>query len=379
MLDEQEYQEFVNYLKAELATSDHQELNDFELLIDFYRDYPPDGFDDPDSEFFKEEIERRARKELEDLKERLKKNEGAWLIVDNGKFKAGKSEERLDNKSELERKLSQDEANLLNKPFDELENGEREALLTLFDQKVSRLGTNDEKYRVIKTLCDSYKYSKEEGGVYLKALKNAGNIADDLALGEGFKYYETSAKIYRENYDHDASAEQFKLAIKSAKKTQKSSTVLLTLTRSMRIQYELAGDEDNASIAFLSEKKLERKVNGKKQRGLLHCLSDYGQNPGKVVLWAMGLIVICTLLYALLGIVPSGSNAETQSLFEGCLPWYVILWDSLYFSIVTFTTLGYGDFSPGTGVSRLVANLESLLGLFLTSLFLVALVRKYGR
>jgi hypothetical protein len=39
------------------------------------------------------------------------------------------------------------------------------------------------------------------------------------------------------------------------------------------------------------------------------------------------------------------------------------LWDSFYLSGTTFTTLGYGDVTPGTGPGRAFAVVESLLGL----------------
>ncbi|HHX8564391.1 TPA: ion channel [Vibrio diabolicus] len=51
---------------------------------------------------------------------------------------------------------------------------------------------------------------------------------------------------------------------------------------------------------------------------------------------------------------------------------------SVYFALVTFTTLGYGDFSP-VGAVRFVATAQALLGLLLTSLFMVTLVRKFSR
>ncbi|MDD1004968.1 potassium channel family protein [Pseudomonas sp. TNT2022 ID642] len=38
------------------------------------------------------------------------------------------------------------------------------------------------------------------------------------------------------------------------------------------------------------------------------------------------------------------------------------VWDCIYFSVVTITTLGYGDLAP-TGVTRLLAALEALFGL----------------
>jgi voltage-gated potassium channel Kch len=37
------------------------------------------------------------------------------------------------------------------------------------------------------------------------------------------------------------------------------------------------------------------------------------------------------------------------------------IWDSVYYSTVTFTTLGYGDFVP-IGQLRLVAAIEAVLG-----------------
>jgi voltage-gated potassium channel Kch len=39
------------------------------------------------------------------------------------------------------------------------------------------------------------------------------------------------------------------------------------------------------------------------------------------------------------------------------------LLDALYFSLVTLSTLGYGDVSPSHGLLRVAAPLEALLGL----------------
>ena len=50
----------------------------------------------------------------------------------------------------------------------------------------------------------------------------------------------------------------------------------------------------------------------------------------------------------------------------------------LYFSIVTFTTLGYGDMAPKPDFS-LLASVEAVLGASLMAVFIVALTRKYMR
>ena len=49
-------------------------------------------------------------------------------------------------------------------------------------------------------------------------------------------------------------------------------------------------------------------------------------------------------------------------------------WESVYFSVVTFTTLGYGDIQP-LGVTRLFAALEALIGYFIFGLFVAVCYR----
>ena len=51
---------------------------------------------------------------------------------------------------------------------------------------------------------------------------------------------------------------------------------------------------------------------------------------------------------------------------------------SLYFSIITFTTVGFGDITP-IGASKLVVMFESICGLFVIPLFIIGFARKYLR
>ena len=52
--------------------------------------------------------------------------------------------------------------------------------------------------------------------------------------------------------------------------------------------------------------------------------------------------------------------------------------DCLYFSVVTFTTLGYGDFQPAVGFSRIFVSLESIIGAFTIALFVYTFARRTG-
>ena len=53
--------------------------------------------------------------------------------------------------------------------------------------------------------------------------------------------------------------------------------------------------------------------------------------------------------------------------------------ESIYFSVVTITTLGYGEITPATDVARLLTALESLSGIFLIGLFLNSLAHQYSK
>jgi len=76
---------------------------------------------------------------------------------------------------------------------------------------------------------------------------------------------------------------------------------------------------------------------------------------GKLVAGSALLLLNFSLAYFLAtmcgqGILGTYPNAQTAS-----------IWDCLYFSVITFSSLGYGDFRP-VGFSRLLASLEVFLG-----------------
>ena len=55
----------------------------------------------------------------------------------------------------------------------------------------------------------------------------------------------------------------------------------------------------------------------------------------------------------------------------------VLLSDFIYFSIVTFTTLGYGDFLPFTSLTRILAALEAVSGQLYVAIVLARLMGIY--
>lgn len=96
----------------------------------------------------------------------------------------------------------------------------------------------------------------------------------------------------------------------------------------------------------------------------------YGEKPERSLLAAVCLILICACLFHHYGAIKLGST-DTET--------YSPNWsECMHFSVVTFTTLGYGDIIPKARF-RVVADIEALSGAALMALFVVCLARKYTR
>lgn len=103
--------------------------------------------------------------------------------------------------------------------------------------------------------------------------------------------------------------------------------------------------------------------------------SQYGENSARVMGISLVTIIFCAILYPLTGGIkrPTGTIRFGPNM-SGLEVWNAFL-DSLYFSIVTFTTLGYGDIQPASPVSALIASIESLFGAILIALLIFVMGR----
>ena len=132
---------------------------------------------------------------------------------------------------------------------------------------------------------------------------------------------------------------------------------------------------NDASWASFKEKTMERLIL-KKNRSLhyfpslvMGALCGYGEKPSRIVLSALSTIALFAAAYFFLGSVHSSASPD-----------YPMKWsDYLYYSAITFTTVGYGDFVPKPfGLFRLLAAAEAFSGVFLSGLFVFTLARKYS-
>jgi hypothetical protein len=134
------------------------------------------------------------------------------------------------------------------------------------------------------------------------------------------------------------------------------------------------GMYNDASWASYKEKTMERLI--LKKNGNWHYLPSlfmglvcgYGEKPYRIVLAAISTILSFAFMFCIFNGIHDISD-----------PSYIMKWsDYVYYSTVTFTTVGYGDFIPKPyPFFRLSAALEAFLGVFLTGLFIFTLARKY--
>jgi hypothetical protein len=152
--------------------------------------------------------------------------------------------------------------------------------------------------------------------------------------------------------------------------------------RNLRLHLERAGLFEQAGQFFHREMVMRRlqmpRYSGTRLLSwVVDLFSGYGEKPLNVVLFSLGLIGFCGLLYFLVGVRQGDLNL---GLDLGLDLWANLadLLDCLYFSVVTFTTLGYGDISPH-GLARPIAAFEAFVGSFTMALFVVVFVKKMTR
>jgi hypothetical protein len=98
--------------------------------------------------------------------------------------------------------------------------------------------------------------------------------------------------------------------------------------------------------------------------GLYWATAGFGLRPLRVIGTAMVLVLLYGLVYwAIEGVVPTAA------------PEPLTLWHTVYFSGITFATVGYGDFLPAPH-ARLLALTEGALGAFTMGFFVVVLANR---
>jgi len=101
----------------------------------------------------------------------------------------------------------------------------------------------------------------------------------------------------------------------------------------------------------------------------------YGERPSNSLITAIILVLFFGTMYLLFGV---GTSDGDVSIFTMHLTLqHFILW--YHFSLVTFTTTGYGNVVPSNGLSVIFSGLEMVSGVVMVGLWVSTLARKMTR
>lgn len=127
--------------------------------------------------------------------------------------------------------------------------------------------------------------------------------------------------------------------------------------RLLKKTYESQGDDDISKTYYILENEAKREsIKGWNWSFITKSISyyywQYGNKPHRIIYLSLAII----MLFALAFFLNPTMIALNSSAIKG-----FDFWDSLYFSTVTFTTLGYGDYSPN-GWLKILCSIEAFSG-----------------
>lgn len=153
--------------------------------------------------------------------------------------------------------------------------------------------------------------------------------------------------------------------------------------RTLRRSYDAAGRFEQAGAFFRREMTMRRKLMPKWSGGrawskLVDLLCAYGESPPRVIVSAVVLNLLAAFAFFALGIrSPDGPCGFDASL--GLWANVEVYLNCLYFSLITFLTVGYGDFLPLDLLTRHLASTHAFIGSFMMALFVAVFGKKMTR
>jgi len=238
-----------------------------------------------------------------------------------------------------------------------------------------------EECQIGRTLVQSCCFLEEvtyRGSCHMDLVQDVGNYylrPVDLAFAEYKAGAYFASTRFEDNISLVGTAFRGPLQIEDVQFTVPSDAAHMSLLASRT--WMQAGDPEESAEYYYRHKVLARRSLCLPKR-ILQCVfldltCGYGTKWKRVLYTWLVIIVSCGLIYWVLRGVSrnDGKHDEPRSKRD----WRSLM-TCLYFSVVTFTTLGYGDYRA-RGFSRALASVEALLGITMLSLFVFVLARVY--
>ena len=109
---------------------------------------------------------------------------------------------------------------------------------------------------------------------------------------------------------------------------------------------------------------------------LLDISSGYGEKPFKIIGFSAIIVIGFMFIFSVTGLNDSAGNISLLSANQTSQEVLQIFFNSLYYSMATFTTLGISEFMP-FGIGKFFAVVEAYTGFFLIVLFVITIYKRY--
>lgn len=172
--------------------------------------------------------------------------------------------------------------------------------------------------------------------------------------------------------------------IKVNKNYKKTYETAFKVYREFATKFEANRLIDNSDEYYYRSKVMENKylTGNKKMKSYIYwLLCGYGERPTYALITSIEIVLVFAIIYMITGLNMGGYVIDYTMMLEFGIAMPNLIPDfmkSLYFSIVTFTTVGYGDITP-VGMSVFLSGLEMLLGVTMVGVWTATLARKITR
>lgn len=151
--------------------------------------------------------------------------------------------------------------------------------------------------------------------------------------------------------------------------------------RAMKLNLKKRGLSFEAGEYFFKEMVMTRKQTplysfNRFWSKMMSISTGYGEKPHRIIGFSITFMALWALFFGYIGLRHTSGHFLQYSADAGLGENLNVLYNALYFSVVTFTTLGYGDFTP-VGIGKMAAIFESFSGAFCISLFSVSTYKRY--
>jgi hypothetical protein len=104
--------------------------------------------------------------------------------------------------------------------------------------------------------------------------------------------------------------------------------------------------------------------------------TGYGERPYRIISFLLIFVLSFSVIFSFIGIHHSSGGYYRLSAAKSLSENLSILYNSFYYSMVNFVTLGYGDYTP-VGIGKMFAVFEALSGEFVIALFIITVYKRY--